>query len=172
MVSADQNLTYLMWMLIVVSLVVTWHSQQTKMEIIALQGRMMQQRKDMEPLLKTQENRKSLNEKRWNDVMNALQTFSDKIRKKDNFVDTIKTQIRQHVLKTNKNATSVARDLLPLAEDLVIAAQMKKETGAKVQKIIKDTRADIKKIVRQSLDTGDCFQYIKFILFSNSLFSL
>jgi len=104
--------------------------------------------------------------------MNALQTFSDKIRKKDNFVDTIKMQIRQHVLKTNKNASSVARDLLPLAEDLVIAAQMKKKSGAKVQKIIKDTRADIKKIVRQSLDTGDCFQYIKFILFSNSLFSL
>jgi predicted Holliday junction resolvase-like endonuclease len=160
MVSSDQNLSYLMWLLIVVSLVVTWHSHQTKIEIIALQGRMLRQRKDMEPLLKKQENRKSLNERRWNEVMNALQAFSDKTRKEAKFVDTMKAEIKQHVLKTNKNATSVARDLLPLAEDLVIAAQVKKESGANVQKIIDDTRADIKKIVRQSLDTGEYFKRI------------
>lgn len=160
-----------MWMLFAASLVVTWHSQRTRIEIAALKDRMQQQRKDMVPLIKKQENRKSLNERRWGNVMNALQAFSGKIRLKENFLDTMKAQIRQHVLKTNKNATSVARDLLPLAEDLVIAAQMKKESGANVRKQIEETRAAIKNIVRQSLDTGDCFMWLK-CFFLLKLFSV
>lgn len=151
MATADQNLTYLTWMLLAMSLVVTWHSQQTKMKIITLQNNILKQRKNMEPLSKEQENRKSMNEKRWNNVMNAMQAFSGKYNKTQ-FLDPLKAKIKQRMLKSN--ATTLARELLPKAEDLVIAQQVKKGSGAGVERLMEDMRQGIKNIVRQSLDNG------------------
>lgn len=178
MATADQNLTYLIWMLLAVSLVVTWHSQQTKMKIITLQKNILKQQINMEPLSKEQENRKSMNEKRWNNVMNAMQAFSRKYNKTQ-FLDPLKAQIKQSMLKSGSNATTLARELLPKAEELVIAQQLKKGSGAGVERLMEDMRQGIKNIVRQSLDNG-YFLIAKLVLVftkfpsfrSNAVFSL
>lgn len=159
MAISDQNLTHLIWLLVITTLAVTWHSQHIKIQIVTLQKNMLQQRKEIEPLLSKQEKRKSVNEKRWSDVMDAMQAFSGKIHNKEQFLDTLKTQIKLRVLRAQKNATTMARDLLPKAEDLVIAEQTKKDSGTAEQRLIEDTKQSIKNIVRQSLDTGDFFNH-------------
>jgi len=149
MIVSDRQLMWLVWVLIAASVTVTWFSHQTSMKIAVLKERILLQHEIIAPLKLAQENRKAKDEMKWNAILKLIQDFSTKIRNKDLFLGAINEQVKQHVLKSKKNATAMAQDLFFLAEDIVVREQVKKEKEEGAEKIIQETRQFIKDFVTE-----------------------